>query len=165
MWYRILQCVMISVLMVGLFGCNTMSEPSETKEAPAQAVSLSDLPEPARVTIGRLTDGGEITKLEKEEVDGEIIYDVEAKMKDKEVEYDVAADGTVLSSEETIPYASLPAAVRTAVRKYFDTDTALKSSKEIEGGKTYYEVEGKKGGSMVELKLSETGEILEEETG
>ncbi len=164
MRYRILQYVLFSVLMVGLIGCNTMSKQSDEDEAPAQAVSLSDLPEPARVTIGRLTDGGEITKLEKEEVNGEVIYDVEAKMKDKDVEYDVAADGTVLSSEQTVPYASLPAVVRTVVRKYFGTDEGLKSSKEIEGGKTFYEVEGKKGGSMVELKLSETGEILEEET-
>jgi uncharacterized membrane protein YkoI len=124
---------------------------------------LSELPEAARTAIGRLTAGGEITKLEKEEVDGKIIYDVEAKMKDKEVEYDVAADGTILSSEETVPYTSLPTAVKVAVRRYFDSDEELKPSKEIENGKTYYEVEGEKDGSMVELKLSETGEILEEE--
>ena len=159
---RILQSIVIAVLVVGLFGCNAMSERSE-KENPAQEVTLSELPEAARATIGRLTSGGEITKLEKEEVDGKIVYDVEAKMKDKEVEYDVAADGTVLSSEVTVLYASLPTAVKATVRRYFDSDEGLKTSKEIENGKTFFEVEGEKGGSMVELKLSETGEIIEEE--
>lgn len=162
MYYRIVQCVMISVLIVGLFGCDTMSG-REEKEAPAQAVSLSDLPEPARVTIGRLTTDGEITKLEKEEVEGKVVYDVEAKMKDKDVEYDIAADGTVLSSEQTVPYDSLPVAVQTAASKYFGSNEGLKASKEIESGKTFYEVEGSKDGSTVELKLSDTGEILEEE--
>lgn len=161
MQYRIMQFVMV-ILMASLFGCNAESELAEKKE-PAQAVMLSDLPEPARVTIGRLTAGGQITNLEKEEIDGKVIYDVEAKMMDKEVEYDVAADGTVLSSEQTVAYASLPAAVQATVRRYFDSDKGLKTSKEIEGGETFYEAEGKKGGSTVELKLSETGEILEEE--
>lgn len=163
MQQRILQCVVITVLIVGLFGCNAISGRAEKKEAPTQAVSLSDLPEPARVTIGRLTAGGEITKLEKEEVDGKVIYDVEAKMKDKDVEYDVAADGKVLSSEETVPYASLPAEVQASVRRYFNSDEGLKTSREIENGKTFYEVEGKKDGATVELKFSETGAIVEEE--
>jgi uncharacterized membrane protein YkoI len=162
MKYKILQCVVTAVLVAGLSGCNALSGRAE-KEKPAQAVSLSDLPEPARITIGRLTAGGEIIKLEKEEVDGRIIYDVEAKMTDKDVEYDVAADGTVLTSEQTVPYTSLPAAVQVAVKKYFGSGEVLRTSKEIEGGKTFYEVEGKKDGSVVELKLSETGEIVEEE--
>jgi uncharacterized membrane protein YkoI len=162
MKYRIFQCVVITVLIAGFFGCNSMSEQAE-KEKSVHELMLSELPDAARATIGRLISGGEITKLEKEEVDGKIIYDVEAKMKDKEVEYDVAADGTVLSSEETVPYTSLPTAVKVAVRRYFDSDKGLKASKEIENGKTFYEVEGAKGGSIVELKLTETGEILEEE--
>ena len=162
MQYRIVQCVVIAVLIAGLFGCNATSGQIE-EEKSAREVMLSEVPEAARTTIGRLTADGQITKLEKEQADGKVVYDVEAKMKDKEVEYDVAADGTILSSEETVPYTSLPAEVRIAVRRYFDTDEGLKTSKEIENGKTFYEAEGKKDGSMVELKLSETGEILEEE--
>jgi hypothetical protein len=36
----------------------------------------------------------------------------------------------------------------------------LKASAEVEGGKTFYEVEGRNGTA---LKLSDTGQILEEE--
>ena len=163
MQYRILQSVLVAVLIVGLFGCNAISGRAEKKEAPGQAVTLSDLPAPARATIEKLTAGGKIKSIEREETGGMVIYDVEAKMKDKDVEYDVTANGKIVSSEESVPYTSLPVAVQAAVKKYFGSAEGLKASKEIEKGKTFYEVEGKKDGSTIELKLSEKGRILEEE--
>jgi len=163
MQYRIFQSVMVAVLLVGLYGCNTISGRTAKKEAPAQELSLSDVPEPARATIERLTAGGEIKKLEKEESGGTVIYDVEARVKDKDVEYDVAGDGKVLTSEESVPFTSLPVAVQETVKKFFGSVEGLKTSKEIEAGKTFYEVEGKKGGAVITLKLDETSKILEEE--
>jgi uncharacterized membrane protein YkoI len=160
---KILQGVMVAVLIVGLFGCDAISGRAGKKEAPAQVVLLSDIPAPARATIERLTAGGKIKKLEKEESRGTVIYDVEATVKGKDVEYDVASDGEVLTSEESIPYASLPVAVQEAAKKYFGSAESLKASKEVENGSTFYEVQGKKGKSTVELKLSDTGKILEEE--
>lgn len=163
MQYRIFLGVMVIVLIAGLVGCNAISKRSEGKEASSQAVTLSDLPAPARATIEKLTAGGKIKSIEKEETGGMVIYDVEAKVKDKDVEYDVTADGKIVSSEESVPYTSLPVAVQAAVKKYFGSAEGLKASKEIENGKTFYEVEGKKDGSTIELKLSEKGKILEEE--
>jgi len=163
MLYRILQSVLVAVLVVGIFGCGALSGRAKKKETPAQAVKLSDIPESARATIEKLTAGGQIKKLEKEETGGKVIYDVEATVKGKDVEYDVASDGKVLSSEESVPYASLPTAVKAAAEKYFGSAEGLKASKEIEDGKTFYEVQGKKGSSAVELKLAESGKILEEE--
>ena len=159
---KIFKYILIAVLLWGLFGCNALLEQT-AKDESIQEVSLSDIPEPARIAIERLTAEGQIIKLEKEEVDGRIVYDVEAKMEDKEVEYDVAADGTILTSEQTVSYETLPETVQTAVKKYFGSGEVLKTSKEIEEGKTFYEVEGRKNGSTVELKLSEMGKIVEEE--
>jgi len=163
MQYRILQSVMVAVLLVGLCGCETIFGPATKKEAPAQAVALSDVPEPARTTIDRLIAGGTIKKIEKEETGGAVIYDVEARVGDKNVEYDVAGDGKVLSAEESVPYSTVPAVVRAAVEKYFGSAEGLKAFKEIEDGKTFYEVEGKKGGAAIALKLDDTGKIIEEE--
>ena len=86
-------------------------------------------------------------------------------MKGKDVEYDVASDGTILTSEQSVPYTSLPAAVQAAAVKYFGSTERVKASKEIESGKIFYELEGKKGIATIELKLTETGEIVEEEKG
>ncbi|HUT31682.1 MAG TPA: PepSY-like domain-containing protein [Sedimentisphaerales bacterium] len=154
---------LVAVMVIGISGCAAVSEHGEKKDAPAQKVSLSQIPSPARATIERLTAGGQIKKIEKEQEHGKVIYDVEAMVKGKEVEYDVADDGTVLTSEESIAYDLLPAAVKTAVQKYFGSAEGLKASREIEKAETFYEVEGSKAGAKIALKLSDTGKILEEE--
>jgi uncharacterized membrane protein YkoI len=154
---------LIAVLIVGISGCAGILGHGAKKEAPGQLVSLSEIPSPARTVIERLTAGGEIKKIEKEEQDGKAIYDVEAKVKDKDVEYDVASDGKVLTREESIAYDSLPVAVKNAVQKYFGSAEGLKASREIEKGKIFYEVEGSKAGATIALKLTETGKIIEEE--
>jgi uncharacterized membrane protein YkoI len=161
MQYRILQCVVAVVLIVGLSGCKCPF--AQKKEAPAQAVTLADVPAPAKAAIDKLMAGGEIAKIEKEGEGNKAIYDVEGKVQGKNVEYDVAADGMVLTSEESVPYASLPASVRTAAARYFGSSEGLSASKEVEKGKTFYEVGGKKGGATVTLKMADTGKIIEEE--
>jgi len=161
MVYRMLGSVIVVVLMVGFCGCKCPW--GEKKEAPGQAVSLSDVPAPARATIEKLTAGGTIRKIEKAEEGGKTIYDVEATVQGKDVEYDVAADGTVLTSEQSVEYASLPAAVQAAAQKYFGSAEGLTASREIENGKTNYEVGGKKGGAAMTLKITQTGRIIEKE--
>lgn len=155
--------VVMAALFMGLSGCSVFSEHGEHKEGHGQAVALSDLPAPARATIERLTAGGEIKKLGKEERDETVVYDVEARVGGKDVEYDVDSNGNIVTSEESVPYESLPAAVRAAAEKYFGSSEGIEASREIEEGKTFYEVAGKKGTAKKELKLTETGEIAEEE--
>jgi uncharacterized membrane protein YkoI len=162
MWYRMLASVVVVVVVAGLLGCDTFRKSEET-EAPGQAVSLSEVPAPARATIERLTAGGEIRQLEKAEEGGQTVYDVEATVGGKDVEYDVAADGTVVTSEQSVPYAAIPLPVRNAAEKYFGSAEGLKASAEVEGGQTFYEVSGKKGKTPKTLKLTVTGEIVEEE--
>lgn len=162
MWYRVLVSAGIIVVVTGMFGCSTLRK-SAQDEAPAQAVSLAEVPPAARATIERLTAGGQIRELEKAQEDGRTVYDVEATVGGRDVEYDVAADGTVLSSEQSVPYATIPAAVRTASERYFGSAEDLDASIEIEGDKAFYEVSGRKGGKPMTVKLTVGGEIIEEE--
>jgi uncharacterized membrane protein YkoI len=181
MQHRILLSVLVVVLIVGVTGCSTprsegpegqniekaapaaktpAAQPAEKKETPAQQVALAQVPEPARAAIEKLTAGGKIQKIEKAQEEGKTIYDVEATVRGVDVEYDVAADGTVLTRGQSVPYASLPRAVQNAAEKYFGSATGLKASVEVEGEKTFYEVGGPNGKA---LKLSDTGQIVEEE--
>ena len=160
---RVLECVLVVALIVAISGCGITSKLEAKKDTSCQQVSLSTVPEPVRLTIEKLTAGGEIKKIEKEDVDGKVVYDVEAKEGEKDVEYDVGSDGTVLTSEESIPYGSLPTAVRAAAEKYFGSAAGLKASQEVESGKTFYEVEGRKKGKAVALKMTGAGQILEKE--
>jgi uncharacterized membrane protein YkoI len=126
-------------------------------------VELSALPAPARAAVEKWLAGGTIRKITKEEDAGKVVYDVEATVRGKHAEADVAADGTVLSTEEEVAFDSLPATVRAAAKKYFGTVRDLRAAKEIEDGKTCYEIEGTKGSQPVTLKLDDTGQVLEEE--
>ncbi len=162
MWCRVLVSAGIIVVVTGLFGCSALRKPAQD-EAPAQAVSLAEVPPAARATIERLTAGGQIRELEKAQEDGRTVYDVEATVGGRDVEYDVAADGTVLTSEQSVPYATVPPAVRAASEKYFGSAEGLAASVEIEGDKAFYEVSGRKGGQPMTLKLTVAGEIIEEE--
>ena len=146
-------------LSVGVIGCSLLSRHGAKEAGEGQNVALADLPGPARATIETLTAGATKMKLEKEETGGTAIYDVEATVQGKDVEYDVDSSGNVISSEEGVPYESVPAAVRAAAEKHFGTSEGLKASRELEEGKTFYEVTGPKG----ELKLTEAGQIVEDE--
>ncbi len=165
MRHRILQSVVVVVLMVGVTGCcGPCKRGEKEKKAEAvQQVSLAQVPEPARATIEKMTAGGTIKQIEKAEEGGKTIYDVEATVQGRDVEYDVAADGTILTSGQSVPYASVPLGVRNAAEKYFGSAAGLKAFAEVEEGKTFYEISGKKGKTPMTIKLTDTGQIVEEE--
>jgi uncharacterized membrane protein YkoI len=170
MQHRAFQIAVVVILMVGLTGCCGLCKRGEkgkeaetAQEAPAQQVSLSQVPEPARAVIEKVTAGGKIKKIEKAEEGGRTVYDVEATLRDRDVEYDIAADGTILTSGQTVPYTSVPLVVRNAAEKYFGSAAGLKAFVELEEGKTFYEISGKKGTTPMTVKLTDTGQIVEEE--
>src|SRR2546428_467659 len=94
-------------------------------EEKPQTVTLEDLPAPARAAVEKWLAGGTIQKIEKEVEDGKVVYDVEATVKGKHAEADIAADGTVLTTEEEVAFDSLPKAVREAAEKYFGSAKGL----------------------------------------
>jgi uncharacterized membrane protein YkoI len=159
----LIQSVVVAFLIIAISGCAGWSGHKANKEAPAEKVKISQVPSPARTTIYKLTVGGEIRSIEKETKNGQDIYDVEATVGGKDVEYDVAANGEILTSEKSVPFDSLPAKVKAAAEKYFGSAKGLKASKEMEKGKASYEIEGSKAGSKATLKISDKGQILEEE--
>jgi len=163
------QIVAVILLVVGLTGCDSFQGERTEKaaavetEAPGQAIALADVPARARVVIERVTAGGTIRQLEKAEEGGRTVYDLEATVRGVEVEYDIAADGTILTSGRSVPYAAVPLAVRHAAERRFRSAQGLTAFVEVEEGQTFYEIGGQKGGVPLTLKLSEAGQIVEEE--
>ena len=163
MQQRVFRSILAVVLILAAAGCSGLRGRRAKQEPPAPQVSLSQVPEPARATIERLTAGGTIQQIEKAQEGGRTVYDVEATLRDRDVEYDVAADGTVLTSGQTVPFDSLPIVIRAAAREYFGLEPVRKAFVEVEEGKTFYEIEARKGGKVVTVKLTDTGQIVEEE--
>jgi hypothetical protein len=157
-----LIAVVAAALAIPL-GCSVSAEHSEEGDAGGHMISLSDLPAPARSAIEGVTAGGKIEKIGREIEGGVIVYDVEAQVGGKHVEYDIDANGNILTSEEEVPYESLPASVRAAVEDYFGSSEGVMASREIEKGETFYEVAGTEGTERAEIKLTGSGRIVEED--
>jgi uncharacterized membrane protein YkoI len=135
------------------FGCAS----TQKKEVDVH-VSEGELSAPARATVARVTAGGKVDQITKENERGKVVYDVEATMAGKHEEFTIAdADGAVLGTETSIDFNQLPAPVQMAARKYFGTTDGLKSMKGVEYGETSYEVEGPKSGKVVEITFDGSG--------
>jgi uncharacterized membrane protein YkoI len=133
----------------------TAKEKCEDKEVP---VTLTQLSEPARATVEKVTAGGKIEQMTKEVERGKTVYDVEAEVDGKHLEFLIAdTDGAVLGTEVPIAYGELPEAVRAAAEKYFGTASGLKAMKGVEFGETTYEIEGTKNGKTVEATFDPEG--------
>lgn len=126
-------------------------------------MTLSDLSAPAKATVTKLTAEGTLEKIACERRGEAVVYDIEATVGGKGVEYEVDAAGKVLSSEQSLAYDALPAAVRSAAEKQLDPGKSLTASREQEKGKTYYEVEGTEDGVKTTLKMTAEGKIVETE--
>jgi uncharacterized membrane protein YkoI len=123
-------------------------------------IAWKDLPEPVRAAAHTMTAGGAVKHVEMEKAEGQVVYAVEASMGGTDKEFTFSADGTLLAEEEDVALADVPEAVRATAEEYFGGRSRLSASKEIAGGVTSYEVEGRKGGREVSLRLSETGSVL-----
>jgi hypothetical protein len=158
-----------AALVAGLAGCKAGPQQASAKETPSKAeakpvaVTMGDLPAPVRATVDRLVAGGRVKSAEREGTGSKAVYDVEAAVNGKDVEYDVSANGTVLTTEEGVPFPSLPRKVQAAAGKYFGSSRDLAAAKEIEGTKSLYEVKGTRRGIPVTIKISDEGKILEVE--
>lgn len=164
-----LMCV--AALLAGLAGCKAGPQQASADETGAKAkveakpvaVTMGDLPAPVRATVDRLVAGGRVTSAEREGTGSKAVYDVEATVNGKDMEYDVSADGTVLSTGEGVPFASLPRKVQAAAGKYFGSSKDLAGAKEVEGTNCLYEVKGTRRGIPVTVKISDAGKIPEVE--
>lgn len=142
-------------------GAGCASNHGGGKQAAGRRVSLTELSDPARATVNRVTAGGQVDKIEKEVERGKVVYDVEATVGGQHVEFLIGdADGAVLGTETSIEYRELPEAVRVAAEKYFDRAKPLKAMKGVEYGETSYEIEGPRKGKTVEVTFDPAGKRL-----
>ena len=139
---RIVRSLIAVILTFGLTTITVVRAASEKdhdkdgakEEKPAQKVALADLPAAIRATIDKEIPGAEIQKIDKEQEHGKVVYDVEATLKGKGVELDIASDGSVIGREDSVPFASLPAAVRATAEKYFGGPGDYEANKKTENG-------------------------------
>ena len=105
MQYSYLRCLLAVVVVAGVSGCDAISGLGSGQAMSAQQVPLAEIPAPVRITLERLIAGGQIRVLTQREIDGQVIYHVEASVDGKDVVYDIACNGEALTAGEHVACA------------------------------------------------------------
>jgi hypothetical protein len=85
---------------------------AEDKE---EKIPLDKVPKAVMDAIKTRFPGADVTSVEKETEDGQVVYDVELKHKDRKYEMDIKEDGTILEIEKEMASADVPEAITKAV--------------------------------------------------
>jgi uncharacterized membrane protein YkoI len=79
-------------------------------------ISRDSVPKKVMDPVNHRFPGAEVTGVEKETENGNVVYDFELKHKGRKYEMDVKEDGTVMEIEKEVKGKEVPAAVTTAVQ-------------------------------------------------
>lgn len=83
----------------------------------AQNVKVQDAPAAVQKTVTEQTKNATLVALKKEVEDGKTVYELETKRTGKARDLMIDGSGKVISVEEEVDIAAIPAAARTAIEK------------------------------------------------
>jgi hypothetical protein len=125
-------------------------------------VKLADIPAAARTKINAERGRNKLSGLFREVSDGETVFEAEFLERRFARSIKVKEDGTMIEDELEIELSDLPAAVLAAVRAEYPDGEITEVERGEDGVDTFYEVEVELEDSVRELKLSPTGQILDD---
>lgn len=137
---------------------SVLSAPAWAQE---HAVKQSEVPEAVMKAFSAKYPKAKPTGFEKETAKGKTEYEVTFEEGGKRTEVSLAPDGTVLSEEQRLSTAELPADVQKglAASKYAHAKV-IRAEKELKGGATTYEVVVEEKGKKEELVFDSQGKLL-----
>lgn len=120
-------------------------------------VKMQDLPAAVQLAVKEQSKGATIRGLAKEVENGKTLYEAELSVNGhgKDVTFDSA--GKIVSVEEEVAIASIPAAAGAAIQKSAGKAKIVMVESVIEGGKTFYEAHIQQGAKKSEVKVDAQG--------
>lgn len=172
---------LLAAAAIALAGCSCCKDKGKEKEQappPAQGgtameveededvvketpVALDKLPANIRSAAEAAVPGLEVLSSSKEEEDGRTFYEVSGKVGGQAVEVILTPEGEVVAVERVVPVDSVPANVRDAAVAKVPGFVVAMAEEIKKGSAIQYELKGKANGKRFEVKLSESGEVLE----
>lgn len=150
---RVTTCLGVAALSISLalavFG-------AEEKE---ETVSWSQVPAAARQTIKAHAPETAIKKIEKDTEAGKVSYEFQIIQDGKKSEITVAADGKLLTVEDEVALADVPAAVRQTIQAQATGGKLGTLEKVTEDGETTFEAKVEKDGKKLEITMAPDGKI------
>jgi hypothetical protein len=131
------------------------------EENEGSKVAMKDVPAPVKATIDAQAKGGKVWKVTKEEEGGKTTYEAAIGFKSdkgkRKVEVEVAADGTLIATEEFVKLADTPAPVKAKIAELSKGKKVQGIEKRTEGATVTFEVRIK--GTKEEIVLASDGTV------
>ncbi len=146
-----------------LLACLWMAGPAgATEKAAEQSVTLKSLPAAVQQTARAEAIGATIRGITKEVgEDGKPVYEVEMKINGLTKDIIIAADGTLLISEQQVAMAALSPAVRATILKNAAKRRITMVESVSKGGTlAYYEAHVRSGKTLSEIKVGPDGKLI-----
>jgi uncharacterized membrane protein YkoI len=125
-----------------------------------EEVGLAELPDSLQKTIQKETAGGRIDLVTRTFDTGDTLYDVDVSKSGKTRTLTFDAEGTLLSTEEDMTLAEVPAAVKTQIQSLSNGGKAVGISKVTENGAVTFDVDVRKQGKMESHTIAEDGTLV-----
>jgi hypothetical protein len=139
-------------------------EKGQKEGAGEEKVALDKVPAKAQEALKKLAGSAKITEVSKESEGGMDVFEAKWTIDGRLHEAAVAADGTLVDTEEQMDVKDVPEAVRKAAAAQFPGVAADKVTY-TKAVKIIYEAEAKVDGKDREVKISPTGEVAKHEKG
>jgi hypothetical protein len=135
-------------------------------DEPEKKVDLKKVPAAVKKAVKKAFPDGKIVSVSTEKEKGELVYEVQLKVKKQNVDATFTPDGKLVSVEKEITVADLPKAVKDALDKRYPKATVKKVEdvRITAGDKKFFELllvtQDKK---TVEVKFAPDGKLLDED--
>ena len=95
------QMLVLGAVGLALMGCHAEGGDHEEGEQAqeGQKVTREQLPEAVKATLDKEAKGGKVEDIEKQTLDGKVIYEADVILGGKEWEIRIAADGTLVGKK------------------------------------------------------------------
>jgi len=144
-------------ICAGLFALELLVHAQDTEKK----IAMRDLPPAVQQAVKEQRKTATLRGLTTEVEDGKTVYEAEFKIdgRTKDITYDAAAN--ILSTEEEIDIAKLPAPASAAIRKAAAGGTLVLVEDVTEGTTRFYEAHIKRAGKEFEFKVDAAGKTVQ----
>jgi hypothetical protein len=155
--------IFLAAMLVAGLALPAVAQAQKAKEADRDeaghemAVARRDVPAAVLAAFAKAYPNAKIIGYSKETDEGQTVYEIESTEGTIHRDVTYAADGALVSVEETMDLAAMPVAVQQAVNKKFPGGKIAKSEKVTKGARVAYEFEIEFKGKIVEIVFDAAG--------
>jgi hypothetical protein len=149
------------IAVAAIAGSVTAARAGEEKE---DTITLDKVPDAVHKALAAYAQDSEVTKVEKGDQDGKMVYEFDITQGGKSFEISLSKKGKFMGREEDVQLSDMPDAAQTALKAQAgDGKLSGFEKAEDKDHKITYEADIDKGGKKTEVAVDENGKVISTE--